>query len=113
VPFRITTTCGQQSSLPWIQTGQDRQPVNHLGRHHAHVHWKLSDLPVPVSQHPHEAQRRPQAELPAGAFLWIGALAFHYAFFTVSCAAFAFFLEPVPFFVTLLEQVDSFIRMLR
>jgi nitrate reductase gamma subunit len=44
-------------------------------------------------------------------FLWIGALAFHYAFLTVVVRHLRFFTEPVPFFVTLLENVDSFMRM--
>jgi nitrate reductase gamma subunit len=44
-------------------------------------------------------------------FLWIGALAFHYAFLTVSIRHLRFFTEPVPFFVTLLEQVDGFFRI--
>ena len=44
-------------------------------------------------------------------FLWIGALAFHYAFFTVVVRHLRFFTEPVPLFVTLLEQVDSFMRI--
>ena len=44
-------------------------------------------------------------------FLWIGALAFHYAFFTVVVRHLRFFLEPVPIFVTLLEQVDGFMRI--
>jgi nitrate reductase gamma subunit len=44
-------------------------------------------------------------------FLWIGALAFHYAFLTVSIRHLRFFTEPVPFFVTLLEKVDGFFRI--
>jgi nitrate reductase gamma subunit len=41
-------------------------------------------------------------------FLWIGALAFHYAFFTVLFRHLRFFTEPVPLPVRLLENVDSF-----
>ena len=44
-------------------------------------------------------------------FLWIGALAFHYAFFAVVVRHLRFFTEPVPFFVTLTEQVDAFMRI--
>jgi nitrate reductase gamma subunit len=44
-------------------------------------------------------------------FLWIGALAFHYAFFVVVVRHLRFFTEPVPFFVTLLEKADSFFRI--
>ena len=44
-------------------------------------------------------------------FLWIGALAFHYAFFAVVVRHLRFFTEPVPFFVTLTEQIDGFMRI--
>jgi nitrate reductase gamma subunit len=44
-------------------------------------------------------------------FLWVGALAFHYAFLTVVIRHLRFFTEPVPFFVTLLDNLDSFFRL--
>ena len=31
VPFRITTTCGQQKSLPWIKAGWLESPYTKLG----------------------------------------------------------------------------------
>ncbi|MBW2470405.1 MAG: sulfate reduction electron transfer complex DsrMKJOP subunit DsrM, partial [Deltaproteobacteria bacterium] len=44
-------------------------------------------------------------------FLWVGALAFHYAFLVVLIRHLRFFTEPVPFFVQLVENVDSFFRV--
>ncbi len=44
-------------------------------------------------------------------FLWVGALAFHYAFLVVLIRHLRFFLEPVPYFVQLVETIDSFFRM--
>jgi nitrate reductase gamma subunit len=44
-------------------------------------------------------------------FLWLGALAFHYAFLAVLVRHLRFFTDPVPFFVTLVENVDSFFRI--
>ena len=44
-------------------------------------------------------------------FLWVGALAFHYAFLAVLVRHLRFFTEPVPFFVTLVENIDSFFRV--
>jgi nitrate reductase gamma subunit len=44
-------------------------------------------------------------------FLWVGALAFHYAFLAVLVRHLRFFTEPVPFLVTLVENVDSFFRI--
>jgi nitrate reductase gamma subunit len=44
-------------------------------------------------------------------FLWLGALAFHYAFLAVTIRHLRLFTEPVPFFVQLVEKVDSFFRL--
>jgi nitrate reductase gamma subunit len=44
-------------------------------------------------------------------FLWVGALAFHYAFFTVLFRHLRFFTEPVPLPVRVLENVDGFFRL--
>ena len=44
-------------------------------------------------------------------FLWLGAIAFHYAFLTVLIRHLRFFTNPVPFFVTLVENIDSFFRV--
>jgi nitrate reductase gamma subunit len=43
-------------------------------------------------------------------FLWLGALAFHWAFFTVLFRHLRFFTNPVPVVVQLMENVDSFFR---
>jgi nitrate reductase gamma subunit len=44
-------------------------------------------------------------------FLWIGALAFHYALLVVLIRHLRLFIEPVPFWVQLIENVDSFFRI--
>ncbi len=44
-------------------------------------------------------------------FLWVGALAFHYAFLTVLVRHTRLFMDPVPFLVQLVENVDSFFRV--
>jgi nitrate reductase gamma subunit len=44
-------------------------------------------------------------------FLWVGALAFHYAFLTVILRHLRFFTEPVPLPIQWLENLDSFFRV--
>ena len=44
-------------------------------------------------------------------FLWVGALAFHYAFLATLVRHLRFFTNPVPFFVQLVENLDSFFRV--
>lgn len=110
VPFRITTTCGQQTSMPWIKQDIIDNPSSTFG---VIVRMFLEIVCF------RSLFRNTRMKLNGGSkltyqleiFLWVGALAFHYAFFTVVVRHLRFFTEPVPFFVTLLEQVDSFMRI--
>jgi nitrate reductase gamma subunit len=110
VPFRITTTCGQQASLPWFKQAKVDNPSSTFG---VIVRMLLEivcfrslfrNTRMKLKGGPHLTY---QLEL----FLWVGALAFHYAFFAVVVRHLRFFTEPVPFFVTLTENVDSFFRV--
>jgi nitrate reductase gamma subunit len=110
VPFRITTTCGQQASMPWIKQAKIDNPSSSIG---VIVRMLLEIVCF------RSLFRNTRMKLAGGTrlsyqlelFLWLGALVFHYAFFTVVVRHLRFFTEPVPFFVTLLEQVDSFLRI--
>jgi nitrate reductase gamma subunit len=110
VPFRITTTCGQQSSLPWFKQAKIDNPSSTFGvivRMFLEIVCFRSlfrNSRMKLKSGPHLTY---QLEL----FLWIGALAFHYAFFVVVVRHLRFFTEPVPFFVTLTENVDSFFHI--
>ena len=109
VPFRITTTCGQQPSLPWFKQAKIDNPSSTLGvviRMFLEIVCFRSlfrNTRMKLKGGPHLTY---QLEL----FLWIGALAFHYAFFAIVVRHLRFFTEPVPFFVTLTENIDSFFR---
>jgi nitrate reductase gamma subunit len=110
VPFRITTTCGQQSSLPWFKQAKIDNPSTTLSviiRMFLEIVCFRSLFRNTRMRLNGGTRLTYQMEL----FLWVGALAFHYAFFTVVVRHLRFFLEPVPIFVTLLEQVDGFMRM--
>ena len=110
VPFRITTTAGQQSSLPWIQPAKIDNPSSTFGvivRMFLEIVMFRSLFRNTRMKLNGDGRLSYQMEL----FLWIGALAFHYAFLTVSIRHLRFFAEPVPLFVTLLEQVDGFFRI--
>ncbi|MBW2408496.1 MAG: sulfate reduction electron transfer complex DsrMKJOP subunit DsrM [Deltaproteobacteria bacterium] len=110
VPFRIPTTGGQQKSLPWVEHSKFDSPAT---RWQVVVRMALEILTF------RSLFRNTRMRLKEGSrvsyqleiFLWVGALAFHYAFLTVAIRHMRFFTEPVPFFVQLLENVDSFFRM--
>ncbi len=109
VPFRITTTCGQQPSLPGFKQAKIDNPSTTFG---VIVRMLLEivcfrSLFRNTRMNLTKGKMTHQLEL----FLWIGALAFHYAFFVVIVRHLRFFTEPVPFFVTALENVDGFFRL--
>ena len=110
VPFRIPTTCGQQRSMPWIKQAKVDNPSSGFG---VFIRMVLEILFF------RSLFRNTRMKLKSGRtvtysleiFLWVGALAFHYAFLTTVVRHFRFFLEPVPWCVQMLANVDSFFRV--
>ena len=110
VPFRITTTCGQQPSLPGFKQAKIDNPSTTFGvivRMFLEIVCFRSLFRNTRMKLQGGTKMTHQLEL----FLWIGALAFHYAFLAVVVRHLRFFTEPVPFFVTLTEQLDAFMRI--
>ncbi len=110
VPFRIPTTGGQQKSLPWIKHSQLDCPF---------TKWQVVARMALEILTFRSLFRNTRMRLKEGSrisyqleiFLWVGSLAFHYAFLAVLVRHLRFFTEPVPFLVTLVENVDSFFRI--
>jgi len=110
VPFRIPTTCGQQKSLPWIKSSPLENPSNNFG-----VIGRMA-LEVLLFR---SLFRNSKVERPGGQrivygenwLLWLGALAFHYCMLIILLRHFRFFLEPVPFPVYLLQDIDGFLQI--
>jgi len=110
VPFKIPTTAGQQKSLPWIPHSKFDCPEKPW---QVVVRMALEILTF------RSLFRNTRMKLKEGGrisyqlelFLWVGALAFHYAFLMVLIRHLRFFIEPVPFVVQLVENIDSFFRM--
>ena len=110
VPFSIPTTGGQQKSLPWIKHAQFDCPVTkwQVVVRMAFEILTFRSLFRNTRMHLKEAGRLAyQLEI----FLWVGALAFHYALLAVLFRHLRFFIEPVPFLVQLVENIDSFFRV--
>ncbi len=110
VPFCIPTTGGQQKSLPWIEHSRLDCPA---------TKWQVVARMALEILTFRSLFRNTRMRLKEGSrisyqleiFLWVGALAFHYAFLAVLVRHLRFFTEPVPFFVALVENVDSFFRI--
>ena len=110
VPFRITTTAGQHKSLPWLNDAKIDNPSSGFA---VVIRMALEILTFRSLFRNTRMKLRDGGKLAyqLEVFLWVGALAFHYAFLTVLVRHTRFFTEPVPFFVQLLEKVDSFFRV--
>lgn len=110
VPFRITTTCGQQKSLPWIKQSKLDCPSSTLG-----VIGRMA-LEVLLFR---SLFRNSSAIIGkdqkvvylSDKLLWAAGLAFHWAFLVVFLRHLRFFLEPVPRLVSLVEGLDSFFQV--
>lgn len=110
VPFRIPTTCGQQQSLPWMKRARLDCPATRLeviGRMFLEIVLFRSLFRNLKFKYKEGGKLHYALEI----FLWLGALAFHYTFLVVTIRHLRFFAEPVPFFVTALEQVDGFMQV--
>ncbi|MFN2436667.1 MAG: sulfate reduction electron transfer complex DsrMKJOP subunit DsrM [Desulfotignum sp.] len=112
VPFRIPTTCGQQKSLPWIKQNRIDNPDTASG---VFVRMLLEIFLF------RSLFRNTKAAFSRGAsnritysfeiFLWVAALAFHYAFLVVLLRHFRFFTAPVPGAVQFLEALDGIVQL--
>ncbi len=110
VPFRITTTCGQQKSLPWIQQNKIDNPsttLGTIGRMALEV-LLFRSLFRNTTAGIKEGQKVAYA---SDKLLWAAGLAFHWAFLIIFLRHLRYFLQPVPAFVGLVEGMDSFFQI--
>ncbi|MCP4683572.1 MAG: menaquinol oxidoreductase, partial [Desulfobacterales bacterium] len=113
VPFRIPTTAGQEWSFPWIK----RNPIdNPKGIGGVIVRMLFEVLTFrSLFRHTRLEYRNvdgaPKIDYEWEKWLWLAALAFHYSFLVIFLRHFRFFMEPVPGFVHLLENLDGFMQL--
>ncbi|MBC8391618.1 MAG: sulfate reduction electron transfer complex DsrMKJOP subunit DsrM [Deltaproteobacteria bacterium] len=110
VPFRIPTTCGQQKSLPWIKASHIDNPSTTAG---VVVRMALEILAFRslFRNTRMSPEKGDKISYEWEIFLWVGSLAFHYAFAAVLVRHLRFFMEPVPVWLNWLEKVDSFLQL--
>ncbi len=110
VPFRIPTTCGQQKSLPWIKPANIDNPST-TGGVIVRMFLEVVFLRSLFRNTKCELREGDKLSYQWEIWLWVGALAFHWAFFTVVFRHLRFFLEPVPSCVQILEKLDGFLQI--
>ncbi len=110
VPFRITTTCGQQKSLPWIRQAKLDNPsstMGVIGRMALEVLGFRSLFRNTRTQ----LQEGNRAFFGDSKWLWMGAMAFHYGFLLVILRHLRLFLQPIPAWVLALQKADGFFQV--
>ena len=113
VPFRIPTTAGQEWSFPWIKQNPIDNPKGTWG---VVVRMMFEVLTFrSLFRNTRLEYRRvdgvPKIDYEWEKWLWLAALLFHYSFLVIFVRHFRFFMEPVPGFVTLLQNLDGFMQM--
>jgi nitrate reductase gamma subunit len=109
VPFRITTTCGQQSSLPWIKRAPLESPATAwgvIGRMGMEVFlfrslFRNTDMAM--------AEKRPV--YGSAKWLWFFGLLFHWTLLIVVLRHLRFFIEPIAPWINSLAAVDGFFEI--
>ncbi|MBD3382071.1 MAG: menaquinol oxidoreductase [candidate division Zixibacteria bacterium] len=111
VPFKITTTCGQQKSLDWIKDSPFEAPHSKLaviGRMLMEILFFRSlfrNTKVDLKKD------GPRVVYGGSKWLWLAGLAFHWSFLIILLRHYRFFADPVPFFVSGIESLDSFFQI--
>ncbi|MCP4022223.1 MAG: menaquinol oxidoreductase [Desulfobacteraceae bacterium] len=112
VPFRIPTTCGQQKSLPWVKQNSIDNPNTSMG---VFIRMALEIFAFRSlfrnTKAAFNTNEQNRLTYSWEIFLWVGALAFHYAFLVVILRHFRFFLSPIPSCVAFLEYIDGIIQL--
>ena len=110
VPFRVPTTCGQQKTLPWIKSSKLDNPDSFWG---VVVRMAMEVLFFRSLFRNTKAELRDGPKLVYGSakYLWAFSLAFHWSFLIIFIRHFRFFLEPVPSWIPLLQDLDGFFQI--
>ncbi|AGK62241.1 Nitrate reductase gamma subunit [Archaeoglobus sulfaticallidus PM70-1] len=110
VPFNITTTCGQQYSLPWLKR-------TWIDRFDSPFTWwetvirMLMEIFLFRSLWKNVRYELPAQKAVSTKWLWVFGLVFHWSLLIVLIRHFRFFLEPVPWFVSTLMKLDGFFEV--
>jgi len=110
VPFRIPTTAGQEKSFPWIKQNKIDNPSSALGTF-IRMAFEVLLFRSLFRNTRMEMRDGPKLSYASAKWLWVAALAFHYAFLMILIRHLRLFTEPVPVLISKLEFMDSFFQV--
>ncbi len=112
VPFKITTTCGQQKSLPWIKQSKLENPssgfqvVLRMAIEVLFFRSLFRNTKVEL-----DAKNSPKVVYASAYGLWFFSLLFHWSFLIILLRHMRFFTDPVPAWVLGLQAADGFLEI--
>jgi len=113
VPFKITTTCGQQKSLDWIKNNPIEAPQSTWGviaRMFMEVFFFRSlfrNTEMKLKNYP----EGPRIVYGPNKWLWFAAIVFHYSFLLIVIRHLRFFMEPVPSCIVDVQALDGLMEI--
>lgn len=110
VPFAISTPCGQQKSLPWIEQAKIENPSSTMGVF-ARMALEVLTFRSLFRNTKMSVKGAGHVTYDGEWLLWAGAIAFHYSFLVIVLRHMRFFTEPVLPVVSLLQKVDGFFEV--
>ncbi len=110
VPFNIPTTCGQQESLPWIKQNKLESPSTTM-QVMARMFLEVVFFRSLFRNTKTDAIDGPRLLYTSDKFLWLGGIVFHWSFLVIVVRHLRLFVEPVPWFVHMLEAGDGFMQL--
>ncbi|MFP5234808.1 MAG: sulfate reduction electron transfer complex DsrMKJOP subunit DsrM [Acidobacteriota bacterium] len=109
VPFHIPVSCGQQKSLSWIRDNKIDNPTTRWG-----VLARMAGEILLFRSLFRNNRARLHGErlvISENKYLWLGALAFHWALLLILLRHLRLFLDPVPAWINGLADLDGFLQL--
>ena len=110
VPFHIPTVAGQQKSLKWIKSSKLESPYNSWGVA-GRMALEILFFRSLFRNTKTELKNGPQLTYGSSKYLWLGAIVFHWSFLIIFLRHFRFFMEPIPSFVLVIQNIDGFMQI--
>lgn len=110
VPFHIPTVAGQQKSLPWIKSSRLESPSTTwgvIGR----MLFEILFFRSLFRNTKTELKNGPKLTYASSKYLWLGGIVFHWSLLIIFLRHFRFFIEPVPSFAIVLQNIDGLLQI--
>jgi nitrate reductase gamma subunit len=110
VPFSIPTTCGQGASLDFIKQDKLDCPSK-TSEVVARMFLEIFLFRSLFRNTKSEIHDGPKITYESSKWLWLFALLFHYSFLVIVIRHMRLFIDPIPFWLSAIEGVDSMLQI--